>query len=191
MPAAPRYWREITISVTAAQGLFMYRLRPFFGSARSKKSSPPKWRAEKPEKGEAPNGAAHQGSELELGLDQTAEGTQAIGILSGERLAQVGDRRGDADVVGHLELVEQFISESGFLFTIFLVGFSNPSGLTNSKSEGVAIQEDVVPLKADIPGIGVGIIAAAFVINPGAAVATADGRNPTGLLRGPPSTQAE
>jgi len=37
MPAAQRYWRDFPPSVTAAQELFMYRLRPFFRLAAPKK----------------------------------------------------------------------------------------------------------------------------------------------------------
>ena len=53
-------------------------------------------------------------SELEGGLDQTAHGIESVvaALGVGERLAQVVQSRGDGDVVGDLELVEEFPGEA-------------------------------------------------------------------------------
>ena len=59
--------------------------------------------------------------------------------------------------------------------------------MANSHTQGVAFQEDVIPLKTCVPGIGVVVVA---VVDPGAAVANTDGRNPAGLFRSPPCAQA-
>ena len=128
-----------------------------------------------------------QRSELELGLDQTAHGVQAVGILLREGLAQVVQSRGDRDVVGDLELVEEFPGVAGTLFDSVAIGFDDVGGLTNGKTEGVAFHEDVIPLEAHIPRVGVTINC--FGVEPGAAVTGADGRNPAGLFRHPPGAQ--
>ena len=106
--------------------------------------------------------------------------------------------RGNRDVVGDLELVEEFPGVATTLEVVALVlatlhiDVGDEGGLTNGHTEGVAFQEDVVPLKADVPGLGGSAVDVTSVAvgDIREAPTSGDRRNPAGLFRGPPSTQA-
>ena len=130
-------------------------------------------------------------SELEGGLDQAAHGVQAIvaTLHVGVGLAQVVQSRGDRDVVGDLELVEEFpgvttTSEEQIIVTIG-VDVGDEGGLTHCHTEGVALQEHIAPLEADVPGLGGRAIDAGKVriADIGQTPTSTDGRNPAGVLR--------
>jgi hypothetical protein len=145
MPAASRYGPDFTLAVSATQELFRYRLRPCTHRGEQKKALHRSGELKLLKRMRPQKGPQNQRSELELGLDQTAEGIHAVGALLREGLAQVVDGRGDRDVVGDLELVEEFPA------CVLVSRIYRMWELTNGSTEGVAFDEDVDPLEADIP----------------------------------------
>jgi len=140
------------------------------------------------------------GSELEGGFDQAAHSVELVAAALGvhERSTQVVDSRGNRDVVGDLELVEEFPGVATTLEVVALVlatlhiDLGDEGGLADGHTEGVAFEEDVVPLKSHIPGLGGGAVDVLRVAvgDVREAPTGGDGRNPAGLFRSPPSTQA-
>lgn len=101
-------------------------------------------------------------SELECGLHKSTQSSEiVVGTLVRERLAQVVDCRGNGDVIGDLELVEEFpgittTSEEVIFVKLAVVDVDvrDEGWLTDSHTEAVAFEEDIRPLEANVPGLG-------------------------------------